>query len=84
MATRRCAPIITRRCCKMADIHAASTKASHAARHLAMAAAREIDGKTPDVWLALGVASLTEAANALGYVMVRTSATQPAAEPEAV
>lgn len=65
----------------MADIHAASIKASHAARNLAMAAARDMDGREPNIWLGLGLESLTATANALGYVLVRTSA-QPSAGPE--
>ncbi len=67
----------------MADIHAASIKASHAARHLAMAAAREMDRKTDNIWLGLGVESLIEAANALGYVLVRTRQTEATSETEA-
>lgn len=58
----------------MADIHAASIKASHAARHLAMAAARDMDRKGDNIWLGLGVESLIETANALGYIMIRTFA----------
>jgi len=68
----------------MADIHAASIKASHAARHLAMAAARDMDRKGDNIWLGLGVESLTETANALGYVLVRTSAEEASEEPAAM
>mgnify|MGYP001491950396 CR=1 FL=1 len=63
----------------MADIHMASIKASTTARYLSMAAG--ISSNIGNVWLELGVESLTETANALGYVLVRTSA-QPSAEPE--
>ena len=64
----------------MTDIQTASIKASTAARHLAMAAARDLDGVHNNVWLGMGVESLTQAAKGLGYVLVRTRQTQAAAD----
>lgn len=65
------------------DIHLSSIKASLAARHLAMAAACEIDCKSNDAWLKLAVEELTETANALGYVLVRTRKIEARPETEA-
>ena len=54
------------------DIHNASLKASNAARHLAMAAACEMDAQRTHPWLRMAIEELTETANALGYVLVRS------------
>ena len=84
MATLRCAPIITRRCCKMSGILQASITAADLVRHLAMAACRDLDRREQGWELQQAISDLTAISNQLGYVLVRTSATQPAAEPEAV
>ena len=67
----------------MANINLASIHAVNAARYLAMAAARDMDRKGDNIWLWLGVESLTEIANALGYVLLRTGAEEASEEPAA-
>ena len=70
----------------MDTLHSASHSASHLARYLAMAAALDLKNIPPTTWLEMSIEALTETANALGYVLVRTSAAEahekPAAETE--
>lgn len=65
------------------NIHLSSIKASLAARHLAMAAACEIDCKSNEAWLKLAVEELTETANSLGYVLVRSRRAEARTDSEA-
>lgn len=67
----------------MRDIHTASIQAMNAARYFAMAAARDMDGQSDNLWLRMGVEQLTEAANSLGYVLVRTRQTEAHTDSEA-
>ena len=66
-----------------ADITMASIKASNAARYLAMAAAFDMRGNLHNMWLEIGIEVLTETANALGYVLLRTGAEEASEEPAA-
>lgn len=54
-------------------INGASISLSQATRYMAMAAADELNGKMVSPWLRLAVESLTETANALGYVLIPIS-----------
>lgn len=67
----------------MRDIHTASIQAMNAARYFAMAAARDMDGQSDNLWLRMAVEQLTEAANSLGYVLVRTRQTEAQTDSEA-
>ena len=67
----------------MRDIHTASIQAMNAARYFAMAAARDMDGQSDNLWLRMAVEQLTEAANSLGYVLVRTRQTEVQTDSEA-
>lgn len=67
----------------MADIYIASIHASSAARYLAMAARRAMDGKPPGWEYEDAIQELTEVCNCLGYVLVRASAEEASEEPAA-
>ena len=56
----------------MSGTHKASHAARDASHYLAMAWAHELQGKPPGWPLARAVEHLTEAANALGYVLIPT------------
>ena len=68
----------------MSGILQSSITAADLVRHLAMAARRDLDRREQGWELQQAISDLTAISNQLGYVLVRTSATQPAAEPEAV
>jgi hypothetical protein len=70
------------------DIHGAQCAANDAAKYLAMAWMKELTGEAQGQpigdlgWtMKLAVERLTEAANALGYVLVPTRAEAPAETP---
>ena len=67
----------------MSDIHTASIKAMQAARYFAMAAARDLDCQSDNIWLRMAVEQLTEAANSLGYVLVRSRKAEAQTDSEA-
>jgi hypothetical protein len=65
------------------NIHAANMAARDAANYLAMCWMRELDGK-PHGWpMGLAVERLTEAANALGFVMVPVASRTVTLAPDA-
>lgn len=66
------------------NLHSASVSAAHAARYLAMAAALDLRNQSLGKWLELGIEGLTETANALGYVLLRTGAEEASDEPAAM
>lgn len=65
----------------MDKLHHASHSASHLARYLAMAAALDLRNIPPTTWLKMSIEALTETANALGYVLVRTDAEGASEKP---
>jgi hypothetical protein len=66
------------------NIHSAACAARDAAHYLSMCWMRDLDGKAPGWPMGLAVERITEAANALGFVLVpvasRTVTLAPAAD----